>query len=193
MFTMYECSDEQLVNHIQVKGPCANTAFSELTQRHHASLLNRCTVLLNNRQDAEDAVQETLLRAYRFIHNFRGDSLFKSWLYRIADRQCYTQLRQLKKKQQNESAYFTQPDTLHYLDTARDTQDIAIQQQECANLHQHLTKLPLSARNALAFRFFKELPNSTVSNTLKLTRSGSKMRVHRALEQLRQQYLPLSA
>ena len=60
---------------------------------HGDNLLRLCFLYLHDRQLAEDAVQETFLRAYRGYGRFRGDSNEKTWLTRIAVNLCKSALR----------------------------------------------------------------------------------------------------
>jgi RNA polymerase sigma-70 factor (ECF subfamily) len=63
-------------------------AFSRLAEEHHAALLAHCYRMLGSLQDAEDALQETLLRAWRGLPGFNGRSTLRTWLYRIATNVC---------------------------------------------------------------------------------------------------------
>jgi len=59
-------------------------AFSILVRRHQDRLYNTVYRLLDNAEDAQDVVQEAFLHAYQSLDSFKGDSLFFTWLYRIA-------------------------------------------------------------------------------------------------------------
>jgi RNA polymerase sigma factor (sigma-70 family) len=72
-------------------------ALAALFTRHETALFRVCRGVLNNATDAEDAVQETLLRALRALSKpdgFRGQSSVKTWLYRIAVNVCLDWKRQ---------------------------------------------------------------------------------------------------
>ena len=62
-------------------------------ERHRADLTRYCTRVLGSRAEAEDAVQETLLRAWRAYGQFEGRSALRPWIYRIATNVCMTMLK----------------------------------------------------------------------------------------------------
>ncbi len=63
-------------------------AFKALTQPHHLELLTHCYRMLGSLEDAEDQVQETLLRAWRRLETYEGRAPFRAWLYKIATHAC---------------------------------------------------------------------------------------------------------
>lgn len=73
--------DHLLVSKVQAGDRCA---FDQLVTRYQARLLRLILRIVHDSADAEDVLQDTLVRAYRAIHSFRGDSAFYTWLFRIA-------------------------------------------------------------------------------------------------------------
>src|SRR5881397_2266133 len=69
------------------------SAFAALTEHHRRELHVHCYRMLASFDEAEDAVQETFLRAWRNLSTFEGDTLFRAWLYRIATNVCLDMLR----------------------------------------------------------------------------------------------------
>ena len=70
----------------------ADFDLGEALEAQRGSLLVHCYRFLGSYHDAEEATQETFLRAWRAREGFRGDASIKTWLYRIATRVCLDQL-----------------------------------------------------------------------------------------------------
>jgi RNA polymerase sigma factor (sigma-70 family) len=68
-------------------------AFRELTEPHRRELQVLCYRMLGSLQDAEDALQDTLLEAWRGLAGFEGRASIRTWLYRLATNRCLKALR----------------------------------------------------------------------------------------------------
>ncbi len=73
-------------------------AFAELTERYRPELLAYCYRMLGSVHEAEDLVQDTYLRAWRYVEQFEGRSSLRVWLYRIATTTCLNALRANKRR-----------------------------------------------------------------------------------------------
>ena len=83
-------TDEQLV----VESLAGSTlAFAELVERYQERLLRYLLTRSTNRADAEDAVQDTFISAYRYLYSFNPQWRFSTWIYRIAIRNAARQSR----------------------------------------------------------------------------------------------------
>jgi RNA polymerase sigma-70 factor (TIGR02960 family) len=74
------------------------SAFTDQTERHRRELHVHCYRMLASFDEAEDAVQETFLRAWRSRDSFEGGSMFRAWLYRIATNVCLDMIRRNSRR-----------------------------------------------------------------------------------------------
>jgi RNA polymerase sigma-70 factor (TIGR02960 family) len=95
-------------------------AFAALAERHRRELHVHCYRMLASFDDAEDAVQETLLRAWRARDTFDGSSLVRAWLYRIATNVCLDMLRARKRHAASAESYRDLPWLQPYPDARLD-------------------------------------------------------------------------
>jgi RNA polymerase sigma factor (sigma-70 family) len=73
-------------------------AFRALTEPHRRELQVHCYRMLGSFQDAEDALQDTLLAAWRGLGAFDGRASLRTWLYRIATNRCLSALRSASRR-----------------------------------------------------------------------------------------------
>src|SRR6266700_4809619 len=72
------------------------TAFAELVRRYEGKIFRLAQHVTQNREDAEDVLQETFMKAYEHLDQFKGDSKFYTWIVRIAVNQALMKLRRRK-------------------------------------------------------------------------------------------------
>lgn len=71
-------------------------AFAELVRRYEGKIFRLAQHITQNREDAEDVLQETFMKAYEHLDQFKGDSKFYTWIVRIAVNQALMKLRRRK-------------------------------------------------------------------------------------------------
>ena len=76
-------------------------AFEELVNRYDRRLLRVAQHIVHNLEDAQDVVQEAFLKAFQKLGDFRGDSKFSTWLFRIVVNQSLMELRKQRTKQRS--------------------------------------------------------------------------------------------
>ena len=137
---------------------------------HGDNLLRLCFLYLHDRHLAEDAVQETFLRAFRSYNSFRQDSSEKTWLTRIAINVCKSALRRerpLPLPDAPEGSYEAQ------------FRDDTVLQAVCA--------LPDKLREVVLLYYFQELTTPEIAQMLHLPRNVITARLSRARAQLKPQ------
>lgn len=163
-------------------------AFALLVECYSPRLFNVCFSYLANRQDAEDCVQETLIKAYRGLADYSGRSTFYTWVYRIAINTCLD-FRRKNKRYPNLS-----------LDEAVETEDSLVYQQvpdrqplpdelaetaEMARLvRQEIANLPDFLKDIIILRDLEGLSYQELSEILHLSEGTVKSRLSRARHQL---------
>jgi RNA polymerase sigma-70 factor (ECF subfamily) len=93
-------------------------AFDELVRAYDQSVLRLAMNMLRSPEDARDVFQETFLRAYRNLGNFRFDCSFHTWIYRIATNLCLDQLRRRKVRKEDAPVLVTADGELDRTETA---------------------------------------------------------------------------
>ncbi len=165
-------------------------AFRELVERHERAIFRLAHHITQNAQDAEDVLQETFLRAYEHLDEFRGDSKFSTWLVRIAVNQA---LMKLRKRKSDRSVSLDET-----FDTGEDVvvREIAVwdgdpeqlySQEELRNiLASAIESLPPIFRTVFALRDIEELSTEETAQILNLSVPAVKSRLLRARLQLRE-------
>lgn len=179
-------SDDELVRRAQ-KGNLV--AFEELVRRYERKVYNITYRLLGNEEDATEALQDTFLRAYRFLKRFRFKSNFYTWLYRIATNVSLTRLRRRKKLdtvsldapvKETEELMLDIPDDHHT------PEEIFRQKMFKERLQEAVASLPEDYRTVVVLRDLEGLSNEEVSKVLKLSIPAVKSRLHRGRLALRE-------
>src|SRR6266700_8223074 len=95
-------------------------AFEQLVRAYDQSVLRLAMNLLRSPEDARDVYQETFLRVYRNLGNFRFDCGFHTWLYRIVTNLCLDQMRKRKVRKEEPSMVTTPDGTRDRLDAVHE-------------------------------------------------------------------------
>ncbi len=152
-------------------------AFGVLVDRYQERCLRLALHIVGSREDAEDAVQESFLRAYRYLGGYREQEKFAAWLYRILVNQCRTLLARRRRLEL--------PMAEWEWDVAA-ASDAGVENGALrAELTRALNLLSPDQREAVVLRFSEDL---TYDEMAAITGSGTsalKMRVQRACARLR--------
>ena len=151
-----------------------NQKFEELVNLHQTALLRMCFIYLQDQALAQDAVQETFLKAYRSMDLFRGDSSEKTWLIRIAVNTC----RDLRR-----SSYFRLTDRRYTPDMLPEASAPFEEKDESIVLS--VMKLPIKLREVILLHYYQEMTTVDIAHSLGLSQSAVSGRLKRARDKLR--------
>ena len=158
------------------------SAFEELVKRYDRKLFRIAYHVTKNREDAQDVVQETFLKAFRNLDQFQGNSQFSTWLVRIAINQSLMKLR--KPLRNKEVALDQETETG---EISRDVADWAPNPEEryrTAELREILLKALQTLRPTLSLVFVlrdvEGLSTEQTAEALNLTETAVKARLMRA-------------
>ncbi len=176
-------SDSDLVILTGKRGLGWKLVANELLGRQQEWLLGYCIAHLGNQHDAQDVMQEVLLRAYNALPRFEGRSSLKTWLYTIAQNQC----RSFAVRR----ARYIQTDHIEelinlYLDAHECTQVDIIDRE--VTVSRVLESVTPQFQQVLRLRFFKDFSLQDIAKTLNISLSAAKMRLYRAIEQFKVNY-----
>lgn len=153
-------------------------AFGRIVRTHYPMLLARARRRLQNTSDAEDAVQETFLRAYLALDRFAGEFRLGAWLNRILANTCADACNRRMGEVKLRDRLSTRRD-----DTG--TPDEVAGDPELRRVIQAaIASLPESYRVAFVLREIEEKPYAEVAETMAVTEENARARVHRARSSL---------
>jgi RNA polymerase sigma-70 factor (ECF subfamily) len=150
-------------------------AVAACARTHHAVLGRLSMALLGSQADADEAVQETLLRAHRAMASYRAEGSVKAWLCGIARHVCAHMLETRRRGKE----------LLELVPEQGEARDVFALRRRARVLRDALDKLKPSEREALALRYVADLSHREIAVACGLDEAAARKRISRALERLR--------
>jgi RNA polymerase sigma-70 factor (ECF subfamily) len=147
-------------------------------------MLYRYFVRMTGSEDVGwDLVQETFLRMLKYRHSFRETGKFRSWTFQIAHNVWHDHYRKYEKEVSLDmmNRDFATPNVLPLAELEK--------AQEARMLHEALSALPTEKRELLVLSHFERMPYAEIAEVLSVSVGAVKVRVHRAVKELREAYL----
>jgi RNA polymerase sigma-70 factor, ECF subfamily len=151
-----------------------------LDEGYVASFRTAC-LILGNRADAEEAVQDAFLRAWRFRDSLSSVPSIRPWLYRVVVNSCYSKLRQEIPHRDRRAG----DEPLGALATAETGPDTAAERTEVAEtVLAALQRLPVSLRVPVVLRYYADLSERDIAQAIGRRQGTVKSRLHEARRRL---------
>ena len=165
-----------------------NRAFDELVKRYENKVYRLAFKILRHEDDAGEALQDAFMSAYKGLKNFKSDSTFSTWLYRVATNAALMKYRKRRDGHvslEQSQSYDEDADRLEIPDWSALPDEDLLTGELDEILAEGLSRLPDELREVFVMRDIEELSNSEVAERLQLTVPAVKSRLHRARLQLR--------
>ena len=154
-----------------------------LFERYHRPLYGFLFHMTYQRETSEDLVQQVFYKMLKYRHTFTGDSTFISWMYGIARNTIIDEAKK-NKKHLHDSA----EDMAEVLASDASTDGQLERKQEKQELHRAMNKLSSEQREILTMSRFQELKHQEIAQIMNITEGAVKVRVHRAMCELKSIY-----
>ena len=156
-------------------------AFTRLVEEHQTHVYNLCYRMLGEPEAAEDAAQESFLRAYQNLQRYDRNRPFATWLLSIAAHYCIDRLRRRKLSVFSLDEENDEGVTFEIADPASPNPEAeSVKREERDRLHILLKDLNATDRAAIILRYWNDYSEIEIAESLNLTVSAVKSRLHRA-------------
>ena len=173
--------EEQLISHA-VAGDSA--AFSELMTLHERRMYAVALRICTNREDAQDCLQDAMLRIYRSLGSFKRQSSFSTWVYRITMNTCLDELR--RRKTRAATSLDAMLDNGYSPSDETDTpEQHSLQSEQRRLLERAIAELPEDMRSAIVLRDIEGCSYEEIAQALDANVGTIKSRISRGREILR--------
>ena len=156
--------------------------LSELFERHHRRLFNFFLRLTPDRSAAEDLVQEVFVRMLKYRHTFKSDGELTPWMFALARNAAVDQYRHRPKELQED------PEAPEPVSSGEAPSERLEKRERSELLQAALRRLPAEKRELLLLARFGEMKYEAIGELLGVSVGAIKVRVHRALKELREAY-----
>jgi RNA polymerase sigma-70 factor (ECF subfamily) len=166
-------------------------AFEQLVHAYDRGVLRLALNLLRSTEDAYDVYQETFLRVYRNLRQFRFDCNFHTWLYRIVTNLCLDYLRKRKVRREEPAVIETGDGPRDRMDSVQedraqgDPQRHLLNQQLSARIDAGLHELTAKERMVFELRHYQGLRLRAIGEVLGTTEEAAKTCLFRATQKMR--------
>ena len=164
------------------------SAFNELLGAHEKQMYVVCYRMCGNYNDAQDCLQEAMLRVFRALPGFKSQSSFSTWLYRITMNACLDELRR-RKTRPNASLDGLLEVGWSPKSESEAPDDQVIRSERAKALHAAIAELPEEMRSAIVLRDIRGFAYEEIADMLNVNIGTIKSRISRGREKLREKIM----
>ncbi|MFA6437136.1 MAG: sigma-70 family RNA polymerase sigma factor [Candidatus Paceibacterota bacterium] len=173
MENIEKLSDEKLVELVRTKD---QELYAEIVKRYQDRLLRYVLYLIKNRQKAEDAVQNTFIKAFINLMGFSTKQKFSSWIYRIAHNEAINIIKKHRKEILLDKDGWDHHQLLEDRHIYKQVSDKETKEQ----IKRYLSLLPLKYREPITLFYLEEKSYKEISDILRISIGGVGARINRA-------------
>ena len=156
-------------------------AFSQLVQAYQRPVYNLTYRMLGNSEEAEDAAQETFLRAYARLGQYDPQMKFSTWVFSIANHHCIDRLR---KRRATHISIDDNPVLENLQEDTPQPEHQALEREQSIELQGLINLLEPEYRTPLVLRYWEEMSYEEIAEAMGVTVAAVKSRLFRARQQL---------
>ena len=169
---------------IQKAGRGDAYAFEQLMAAHENKMYAVALRMCGNREDAQDCLQEAMVRVYRALSGFKGQSSFSTWVYRITMNSCLDELRR-RKNRMTSSLDAMLENGFAPSDDGDTPEQSSLRSEQRRALERAIRELPEDMRAAIVLRDVQGLSYEEIAQALEANVGTIKSRISRGREKLR--------
>jgi len=162
-------------------------AFKKLVEKHWGLVFHLAFDMLGSHSEAEDLSQEVFLTVFRRLRDFRGDSPFKNWLYKIAVHACLDHLRK-RRREFHQTTFDSNGAIQAQLSDSLD--DVVARKERQEIIEKALGQLSPQQRMVLVLKHYQGLKLREIADILGISEGSVKRHLYRALDKLRKWLTP---
>lgn len=165
-------------------------AFERLIEGYQTRVFNIAYRMIRNHDDAADLAQEVFIKVYRYIKNFKEESSFSTWIFRITKNVCLDELRKRKNKHiisLDEEIKLNDGEVVRQIESKDDTPEMLAEKKEIRELiNNAIDDLSAEHRIVIILRDIQGFSYEDISKIIECPEGTVKSRINRARKALKQ-------
>jgi RNA polymerase sigma factor (sigma-70 family) len=156
-------------------------AFSILVDRYKDLVFSLALKVVKNKEEAEEVAQDTFIKVFKSLRQFKGDSKFSTWIYKVAYNTCLDRLKKNKREQHVVSIDEFNTNQIKSLDNVLDTLE---DEERKKAIHDCIQQLPSEDAFLLTLFYFEEQSLEEIAKIVNLTANNVKVKLFRSRKRL---------